>query len=172
MSTVSSETKSLFALALPVVITQVSTMLMGVVDTVMVGHLGVDSLAAVSLGHVWLFGTLVLGMGIVMGIDPIVTQAHGAKDSRRLGLVLQQGLFIGGLVSIPTAGLWMMTQPVLVAFGQDAELSRIAQTYAVVQLPCIPAFFTYFVLRQYLQGRGIVRPAMWVAIAANVINVV
>ena len=59
-------------------------MLMGVVDTVMVGHLAPgDSsvgLAAVALGHLYFFGIGVFGMGTLMVLDPVVAQAVGARD--------------------------------------------------------------------------------------------
>ena len=67
-------------------VTQFASMMLGVVDTLMVGHVDVPTLAAASLGHVWTFGTMVFAMGVVFGIDPVVTQAHGAGDARRQGL--------------------------------------------------------------------------------------
>lgn len=172
MQEVLTEVRRLGRLALPVVITQLSAMLMGVVDTMMVGHVGVDTLGAAALGHIWVFGTLVLGVGLVMGIDPIATQAHGSRNRRALALSLQQGFLVAGLASIPIAVAWIDTSPILQAFGQDAHLSEMARNYVLVQIPSIPAFLGYFVLRQHLQGRAIMQPAMWVAILANVVNVV
>jgi MATE family multidrug resistance protein len=171
VSTTTAEARTLVKLATPVVITQIGTMLMGVVDIIMVGHVGVDALGGASLGRVWVFGTLLIGMGIVMGIDPIVTQAHGARNPARMGIALQQGMVLALLVSLPIAGLWLLTRSVLGLFGQDAELSRMAEGYVLVQIPAIPFFLFYSVLRSYLQGRAIMRPAMWVAILANVFNV-
>ena len=88
MSPTRTEIKSLATLAAPVVVTQVSTMMLGVVDTIMVGHVSVEALGAATLGHVWIIATLMLTMGIIFGIDPIVAQAHGSKNVRRLGLGL------------------------------------------------------------------------------------
>ena len=58
----------------------------------------------------------------------------------------------------------------LLAVGQDPSLARDAQVFARVQIPSIPFFLAYSALRQYLQCRGIVRPAMWVIVVANVFN--
>ena len=170
MSFVREETRRLTQLATPVIITQVSMMLMGVVDVVMVGHLGVDELDGASLGRLWVFGTLLFGLGIVMGIDPIVAQAHGSRDSRRMSLAVQQGLVIAGLASIPVAIMWAFTEESLLLLQQDPVHARLAEQFALVQIPSIPIFYVYSVLRQYLQGRGIVRPAMWMALAANLVN--
>jgi MATE family, multidrug efflux pump len=171
VSFVLSETRRLVALATPVIITQVSMMMMGVVDVIMVGRVGVDALDGASLGRVWVFGTLLFGMGIVMGIDPIVAQAHGSKDSHRISLALQQGLIIAGVASVPVALCWIFTEKGLLLLQQNPVHAHLAQQFALVQIPSIPVFYVYSVLRQYLQGRGIVRPAMWMAIMANGVNV-
>lgn len=164
------EVSRLVRLAVPVVVTQLATMMLGVVDTLMVGHVSVQTLAAASLGHLWTFGTMVFAMGVVFGIDPLVTQAHGAGDARRQALALQRGLIVGLLISVPVAVLWLFTDRAMLLLGQDAELARLARTYAVVQIPSLPFFMGYTTLRQYLQGRGIVGAAMAVAIVANVVN--
>ncbi|MCZ6714643.1 MAG: MATE family efflux transporter, partial [Deltaproteobacteria bacterium] len=78
MSPIRQEIRSLVRLAGPVMITQLGTMLLGVVDTLMLGHVGVRELAAAALGNLWIFATLLFGMGVVLGMDPIVSQAHGA----------------------------------------------------------------------------------------------
>jgi len=171
VSFIRDETRRLVALATPVVITQVSMMLMGVVDVIMVGHVGTDALDGASLGRLWVFGTLLFGLGIVMGIDPIVAQAHGSRDSHRLSLALQQGLVIAALASIPVALMWIFTEESLLLLQQNPVHAHLAEQFALVQIPSIPVFYVYSVLRQYLQGRGIVRPAMWMAIMANGLNV-
>ena len=172
MSVASVEIRKLSALAGPVIVTQVTTMLLGVVDILMVGHVGVDALAAASLGRTWVWGTLLLGLGLVLGMDPVVTQAHGARDALRLGRGLQQGIAMAVTASMPIALLWAFTGPALRFLGQDAELAVMAQGYVVVQIPGAAPFLVFIALRQYLQGRGIVRPAMWIALSANVLNVI
>ncbi len=171
MSRTRVEARRLVSLATPVVITQVTSMLMGVVDVLMVGHVGVNALGAASLGRLWVFGTILFGMGTVFGIDPLVTQAHGNRDPRRLAVAVQRGAVLALLVGIPLGVLWLFTGKVLRALGQDPGLAQMAQRYVVVQIPSIPAILLFTVLRQYLQGRGIMRPAMWTAIAANLVNV-
>jgi MATE family multidrug resistance protein len=167
--------RRLATLAAPVVLTQIGTMLLGFVDLLMVGHLegraAVEGLAAVSLGRIWVMGTVIVGMGVIFGMDPIVSQAHGARDARRVGLGLQQGLVVAGLVSLPVAGLWLVTGPALRAMGQDPVLAQVAHEYVLVQLPSLPLFLWFMAGRQWLQGRGLVLPAMWVILIANLLNV-
>ena len=97
------ELRRLVVLAAPIVVTQVGTMLMGVVDMLMVGSVGRDALAAAALGNLWTMGTLVIGMGLTLGIDPILTQANGAGDARAVGLVVQRGLVMAAIAGVPTA---------------------------------------------------------------------
>jgi MATE family multidrug resistance protein len=171
VTTRARELRRLTSLATPVVITQVGMMTMGMVDVIMIGHVGVEELAAASLGRVWLFGTLLMAFGVVIGIDPIVAQAHGRRDAYRLGLGLQQGLVVAAGTGLLLSGLWFFTEPMLNLFGQDPELARMARGYVWVQIPTtIPVLF-YVTLRHYLQGRGIVKPAMWVTLGANGANV-
>ena len=171
MSEVKQELRRLTQLALPVVGTQVGMMMLTVIDNMMLGRLSVDALAASALGRVWVTGTFLVGLGLVLGIDPIVSQAHGARDGPRAGLALQQGLVIAFAASLPIVLSWIYTEEVLLLMGQDGELARIAEHYALAQIPGLPAFLAFVALRHYLQGRGIVRPALWVALIANLVNV-
>jgi MATE family multidrug resistance protein len=162
--------RQLARLAAPVVATQLGTMMLGVVDALMVGRLGKEALAAASLGNVWVIGTMLVGMGLVLGMDPLVSQAHGARDRRRLGLAAQQGLAVALVVSLPTMLALAFTREGLLLLGQRPALAEMAHGYAVRQVPGVPAFLAFIALRQYLQNRGIVTPAMWVAVAANGVN--
>lgn len=170
MSPVRTEIRALLALALPAAATQLSTMLMGFVDTVLLGHVGVHELAASSIANVWIHGTLFFAMGVIIGIDPLIAQAHGRGDGDAVGLAGQRGLVLALALSVPLAICWYATEWVLLAVGQDPLLARDAQVFARVQIPSIPFFLAFSALRQYLQCRGIVRPAMWVILFANVVN--
>lgn len=166
-----AELRQLVQLAAPIVLTQLSMMALGFVDLVMVGHCGVDAVGAVSLGNLWKVGTSMVAMGLVLGIDPFVTQAHGARDALGMARALQRGIVLALLVSLPVALLWMFTRSVLVQCGQDPEISAVAHDYVLVQLPSQPLFLVFCAMRSYLQGRGILRPMLIVALCANALNV-
>lgn len=171
-STTGGEVRRLIELGGPAALTQLGWMLLGVVDTLMLGRLGVHELDAASLGNVWLWGTMIFGMGVVFGMDPVVAQAHGARDHGRVALALQQGLVVAVLCSIPLGASWLLTEEALSFMQQGPSLAADAERYVVIQLPSAPAFLAFTALRQYLQGRGIVAPALWVTLIANVVNVV
>jgi MATE family multidrug resistance protein len=165
-----AEARRLASLAIPVCATQVGSMLLGLVDTILLGRLSVDALAAAALANVWIWGTLMFANGVVFGIDPLIAQAHGAGDGPRAARALQQGIVLSLALSIPVALLWAGTDHFLVLAGQDPELARAARTFTVMQIPSIPCFLAYSVLRQYLQGRELVRPALWIMLVANLFN--
>ncbi len=166
-----SEISPLISLAIPIVFTQVGMMVMGLVDMWMIGRLGTTSLASVALGDSWVFGTLVIAQGLIQGIDPLVTQAQGARDPVALGRTLQRG-FLLALGLLPLLVLsWQFSEEVLLILGQTESLSRNAAQYSHAQIFSIPAFLGFFVLKQYLQGRGHLAPMVITVIAANFANV-
>jgi MATE family multidrug resistance protein len=72
--------REVLILALPVVLTQLSTSLMGVVDSAMVGRIGATELAAVGFGGIWLWTLFSMLYGTASGIQTFVAQADGAGD--------------------------------------------------------------------------------------------
>ena len=73
------ELRSLFVLALPITVVQVGMMLMGVVDTMMVGRVSETALAAVAVGNLVFYGAIAYGLGLIMGLDPVLAQAFGRR---------------------------------------------------------------------------------------------
>jgi MATE family multidrug resistance protein len=171
MSPAKREMRALLRLAMPLIGTNICHMLMGTVDVLMVGNLeGTQPLAAVILANVWLSGTMLFGMGVIFGMDPLITQAHGAGDGERAGRTLQRGVIVALVISVIVGALWALTGEFLVLTGQEPMLAAEAHKYALAQIPTVPMYFVYVALRQYLQGREIIKPALLVSIWANVFN--
>jgi MATE family multidrug resistance protein len=165
------EFRALFRLSAPLAIAQLGMMTMGVVDTIMVARIGVAELAAVALASTWAWSSASLFHGIVQGMDPLVSQAHGAGDGNAAALALQRGLVIAFAVSIPLMGMWVMTGPALVWLGQDETVADLAQGYMIARMPSALGFNLFIALRQYLAGRTIMRPSMWVMWIGNLVNI-
>jgi MATE family multidrug resistance protein len=167
---VARELRNLFALSAPIALSQVGQMTMGVVDTMMVARVGVHELAAVAISSTWVWSSGSLAQGIVQGMDPLVSQAHGARDGEAVALAFQRALVIAGAVAIPLMALWLGTEAALRQLGQDPEVARLAGVYMRARLPSALGFLLFTAQRQYLAGRGITRPAMWVMLLGNVAN--
>ncbi len=157
-------------LSIPVVLSQLGLMAMGVVDTLMVGRLGVNELGASALGNAWQWAWVSLGMGLVIGIDPLISQAHGKGDGPGTALGLQRGVVLALIVSVPIMLALAFTREGLLLVGQDPVVAELAHRYNVLKLPTVPCFLTYTALRQYLQGRTLMAPATWVIWIANILH--
>ncbi len=149
MSPIRRELGALWRLAWPLVVTQVGVMMLGVVDTLLLGRLSVEALDAVALA---------------------VSQAYGDGDGEGAALALQRGLVVALLVSAPVALGWAWTEPALLALGQDPEIARLAQSYNVLRAPSVPFLLAFCALRSWLAGRNLVTPTMWLAVAVNLLN--
>src|SRR5207244_816316 len=89
-----SELRATVALAVPIVVVQVSFMSMGVVDTLMVGRLSARALAAVAIGNLYFFNVSIFATGTLMALDPIIAQAVGAGDDETVARSVQRGLLL------------------------------------------------------------------------------
>ncbi len=157
-------------LSVPVALSQLGMMTMGAVETLFVGHLGPTELAASALGNVWEWTWLCLGLGLVMGIDPLISQAHGRGDGPGTALALQRGIVLGLLASVPICVALVFTREGLLFLGQDPEVAEVAGTYNLYKLPTAPCYLVYSALRQYLQGRTLMLPVtvvMWMGNAVH-----
>ena len=166
------EARRVLLLSWPMIAAQLGHMTMGVVDAIVVGRTGTEPLAAMALGHVWIWGTLMIANGLVMGVDPLISQACGAGDGPAVARAFQRGVVFAAVLSVPLVLLWLVTEPVLIVLGQDPKLSHEAAGFVTVQAPSAVFFLVFSVNRQYLAGRGMGAPVAFVVFAGNVVNAV
>lgn len=170
MSPARREISVLTAMALPVVIGQVGQMMLGIVDMWMVGRLGSTELGAVALADAVLFGSFMLGLGLVLGIDPMVSQAHGAGKPERARLALQRGIVVGLLASIPLMFAWHFTGQILLWLDQKPHLAALGGEYARIQVWSVVPYLLFVAMRGYMLGRGDMVTPTVVIIVANGFN--
>jgi MATE family multidrug resistance protein len=165
-----SEFRSLLKLALPIVISQVGFVAMGLVDTLVVGPLGPDALAAMSLGNTFFFGILIFGLGTLMALDTVVSQAYGAGDLEGCSIGLVQGLWLSlGLWPI-LLGAMFAVSPVLAAIGYDPAMIELMELYlGPLRWGLLPALF-FKTYRCALTAIDITRPLVVAAVLANGAN--
>jgi MATE family multidrug resistance protein len=171
LALLAEEARALVRLALPVVAAQLGLMSLGVIDTIMVGHLSAEALGAVAVGNFYSWGLMIVGQGVLLALDPLISQAHGAGDRPAVSLALQRGLVLSLLISIPFAIAFQHAEPVLRLLKQPPAIIPAAAQFTRNLAPGLPAFFAFIVLRQALQAMSVVRPVMWsvlVGIAANI----
>jgi len=162
----------MIALAAPVVAAELGWIAMGLVDTLMVGRLGADAIGAVGLGSILFVAVAVFAMGMLLGLDPLVAQAYGAKDLRDCHRWLVDGVWLAALIALPLVALTLAIDAVLPFWGLPPSVLRLTQPYLGILAWSLPPLLLYVAFRRYLQALGIVTPVMVALILANVVNVV
>jgi multidrug resistance protein, MATE family len=163
---------AMLRLAAPVVVVQVGIMLLGVVDTMVVGHFSPEALAAVALGHVAIMAVSSFVLGTLLAIDPLVAQALGAGDRAAARRAVQRGLVVAAGLLVPSALLLLPSEAILTALRQPEEIVPIAARYIRICIPGLLPYYGFFVLRQALQAMGRLRPIVITIVAVNLFNAV
>jgi MATE family multidrug resistance protein len=169
---VTSEWRALTSIAVPVVVVQVGLMLMGVVDTLMVGHVSANALAAVALGNLFFFNAIVVAMGALMALDPLVAQAVGARDDAAITRAVQRGMILSVVLGLVTMLLLLPAAPLLRFFRQPVEVIPDATSYIHISAAGVIPLLAFTVLRQTLQAVGGLWPIVWATVVANIVNAV
>lgn len=159
-------------IATPVVVVQVGMMLMGVVDTLMVGRIGADALAAVALGNLYFFMCIVIPMGTLMALDPLVAQAVGAEDDLAVTRAVQRGMLLAMVLGVVATAGMLPVRLILQAFRQPATIIPEATNYVHVSAWSMVPFLAFMVLRQSLQAMHRLAPIVVTIVAANLLNAV
>ncbi|CAG0981325.1 partial Multidrug resistance protein MdtK, partial [Anaerolineae bacterium] len=133
-STLRAELRELALLTVPLFLTHAGTMLLGLVDTAVVGRLGEVPLAAVGLGNSLYFTIAMLGFGLMLGLDPLIAQAIGAGEEGRARHLLWQGSLLAILVVIPLALVTWALSLALEPLGIEAAVAREVRPYELSRL--------------------------------------
>src|ERR1700722_9395346 len=111
-------------LAAPLAISQLSQMAMGVTDTILLGSLGPDSLAAGGLGANLFFVVVVLLQGVLTSVSVSVSHARGANNDHLVPNIYWTGLVLSLLLAIPAFTLLGFAESILLAFHEPATLAK------------------------------------------------
>lgn len=160
----------MFRLAAPLAAAQAGTQLMGLVDVAVLGRLGAREIAGAGLANAIFFAFSILGTGVVMGVDPLISQAVGAGDALRARRVFWQGLWLALCVTGVLTLLLIVAVIAMPYLGSQEELVGPARTYLLVRIIGLLPFIAYIVARSYLQANGVTRPLLASMLIANVFN--
>ena len=162
--------RALVKLAVPIVTVQVGLMLMGVVDTIVVGHVSARELAAAALGHLYVMGLAVFGMGTLWGLDPIVSQAMGARDHEAAALGVQRGLALAMLLGVLMTLLCLPAESLFTLLRQPPEVVPRAAAFVWMSAPSMIALMLFVALRQSLQAMKHTRAIVITIVFGNAVN--
>ena len=159
-------------LAAPLALAELGWMVMGVVDTIMAGRLGPAAIGAGTLGTMVYYPIAICGAGMLLGMDTLVAQSHGANDARDCRRTLINGVWLGiGLTPLLIAILLPLI-PLLQSAGTNARVMALFVPYMDALLWGTLPLMLYAAFRRYLQSVNVVRPILFALVSANVANAI
>lgn len=164
------ELKALWQLAMPLALAQAGQALMGLVDTAILGRLSAAAQAGAGLGSSLTFTCLYFGMGVMMALDPLVSQSVGAGEQARARTYYWQGVWLALGCSVALMAMVASLVGALTPFGVAEDVARSGREYMLWRLPGMPAVLLFVAARSYLTGRGKVVHTFWAMVVANVAN--
>jgi multidrug resistance protein, MATE family len=165
------ELAGLLRLAGPLVINQLGQVGMSTADTIMVGPLGAEPLAAVGLGSALHHFALLLTTGVVMGMTPVVSQAFGAGNVDGCRRALVQGAWLALLLSVPVTLFCLAGGRLSLLLGQDATVADLTGRYMQALAAGMAPALLFVAARQYLEGMGRATAPMIVTFVGLAVNV-
>jgi multidrug resistance protein, MATE family len=165
-----TELRAMVALAVPVVLSELGWMAQGVVDNIMVGRLGPAAIGAVALGNAVYYTPCLFGIGLLLGLDTLVSQAYGRKDHDECHRWLAQGVYLALIITPPLMLIVVTFSFGFTHFGVIPEVARLSGGYLrILSWGTLPLLL-YGGTRRYLQGVGEVRVITITYVLANLLN--
>jgi MATE family multidrug resistance protein len=161
------------AIALPMIFSNVTTPLIGAVDTAVIGQLGAAHLiGAVAIGATiftffyWAFGFL------RMGTTGLTAQASGAERNREVLATLYRALLVAGTAGVAIIVLqWPIAEAAFALMGASPEVDDAARTYFVIRIWSAPAALANYALVGWFIGLGRAGTAFWLQLLLNLTNI-
>jgi MATE family multidrug resistance protein len=157
-------------LATPLAAQQVGLVMMSLVDTAILGRYHPDALAGAGIGNGLTFALTCIGLGIVLGLDPLIAQALGAKEHGRTPALLRDGIGVavraGAVITLALCAV-----PLVLGLAHvEPAVADEARVYVYARaLGTIP-FLCQIASRSFLQAHGRTTPLVVAVIVGNVIN--
>jgi MATE family multidrug resistance protein len=170
MPVMRAELRSMFQLAWPVVLSEVGWVLMGIVDTIMVGPLGPAAIGAVGAGTMLYMLVIMPGFGTLLALDTFVSQSFGAGRIDDCHRWLFAGMQLAAVMTVVLSGLALSLVALMPLLGLHPEVLALIRPYMAHLLWSTPSLLAYVVFRRYLQAMNVVRPVMIALVVANLVN--
>jgi len=158
-------------LAYPIIIGQLGHMMMGIVDSIMVGHIGAAPLAASSIAHGMFMVFMIFGIGVSMAISPLTAMSRGAQNYEECGVVFRQGLLINFVIGILLTVLTIIGANLINYLNQPVEIVGQGIAYMEILAYSVIPVMIFQTNKQFTEGLSIMRPAMVITLLANIINI-
>ena len=159
MNAVLREARATLVLAVPIIIGQLSQVLMSVTDSVMIGRTGTVPLAASSFGLSIFNLMFIIGVGLLVPVSVFASRSRGAGRHDEAGEYMRHGLFIALVASALEIALILLLSRHMAVFRQPPEVLAVVNPFlTLIGISLVPAL-AYLALRQFAESMG--RP--WVS---------
>ncbi len=166
----STELPIMLKLAWPVIFAEIGWVMLGVVDTMVVGRVSAEALGAVSIGSGLHMAVILVGIGLLLGLDYKISHAHGAGSIEKCKHILMHGVTLAFILSLPLIAVVFILIALLPSFKIQAAVLPGAISYLKIASISILPIMLYNALRRYLQACSIVKPLAVTLIIANIFN--
>jgi MATE family multidrug resistance protein len=166
------EIAALFKLAIPLALTHLAQMAIGLTDTIMLGRYDRTALAASVLGNTVYLFCWIIGLGPVGAVSPMIAQVLGARpdDHAQTRAIVRMGLWSAAIVSVPLVGLLLCAGPILLALGQRPELAEAASRFVIPLAFGLPCTLAFQVLRNFVTALGRPQATLYIMAATVLCN--
>lgn len=159
-------------MALPLILSLVGQTFVQMVDSIMVGQLGVVELAAIAFSGAILVDLLVLGIGIAMSLTPMVGKSFAIGGYKESGILFQNSLILNTWVGLGLILIGFLIFPFLNHMGQPAEVVNVAENYYLIGLLSLFPYTLFLSFKQFTEGLGNTKISMYITLFAAGLNII
>ena len=156
---------------MPIIAGQLGHILMGFFDTVQVGGLGAEYIAATGIANTIYWFVTLLGLGILFAISPLVSEAFGEHKGEKAIGIFRSSLVVSLIISVIFTSLMFLAIANFEIIRQPAGISALAKRYLLILNLSTPAMMFFAAGRQLVDGMGRTLPGMTINIAALLLNI-
>jgi len=161
------------AIAAPIAAAQLGQMAMAVTDSIMLGGIGSDALAAGGLGAGLFFTCAFTLQGVISGVAVLAARARGAGEPHRVPVAYWSGMLIGLVLAVPFFWLMSTPEPLLRLVGEPPALAANMIAYLRVLRWGVPAVLLGIgIVRAFMPAVGLQHLMLWIIPGAVVLNAV
>ncbi|MGZ0706968.1 MATE family efflux transporter [Coraliomargarita sp. W4R53] len=172
MNTLLKENRKTLTLALPLIAGQVSQMLLGLTDTLMIGRVGTVDLAAAAFANALLYLPLAIGIGLAIAVSIQVAHSHGKGSAVAAGETLRNGFFISLVLGVLLTALIFLSVPFLGLLGQPSEVIAIVPPYLYWLGLSFLAVVPTMVIKGFAEAQSQPWTVLWIQLGGVALNVV
>ena len=151
-----TEFKILLKGSIPVILAYALQNSLQTVSVMIVGRGSPEDLATAAFAYMFAMATAwLIALGGTTAVDTLGSSSFtGSKDRHDLGILLQRAFIILGLFYIPVVILWVFSEPLFKALGENAQLSRDSHRFLCCLIPGGLGYIYFEAMKKYLQAQG------------------